>query len=115
MHLFLLLRRCIGALAMPRWPSASSLGSSSTSSQSHPSSLEPSLLTTCVGSLQELQDLVAKLARSARCPLPLASKALHVLFYYMRCSQVCNNYSPVLFLNCCHIVIHLYAPVVRAR
>ncbi|NP_001135439.1 ankyrin repeat and BTB (POZ) domain containing 2 [Nasonia vitripennis] len=81
-------RLASGALAMPRWPSASSLGSSSTSSQSHPSSLEPSLLTTCVGSLQELQDLVAKLSRSARCPLPLTSKALHVLFYYMRCSQL---------------------------
>jgi ankyrin repeat/BTB/POZ domain-containing protein 2 len=38
--------------------------------------------------MQELLDLLARLAHSGRCPLPLSPKALNTLFYYMRCSQV---------------------------
>ena len=80
-----------GALAMPRWASVSSLSSSSSSRSGKDvqnPSLEPSLLTTCVGSMQELLELIAKVAQSGRSPLPLTNKALNALFYYMRCSQV---------------------------
>lgn len=82
-----------GALAMPRWASVSSLNSSSSSRSGRDaagSALEPSLLTTCVGSMSELVDLISKIAHAGRCPIPLTTRALHALFYYMRCSQVQN-------------------------
>ncbi|XP_046487314.1 ankyrin repeat and BTB/POZ domain-containing protein 2 isoform X1 [Neodiprion pinetum] len=80
-----------GALAMPRWASVSSLGSNSSSRSGREaagSTLEPSLLTTCVGSIPELTDLISKVAQSGRCPVPLTPRALNALFYYMRCSQL---------------------------
>ncbi|XP_047367919.1 ankyrin repeat and BTB/POZ domain-containing protein BTBD11 isoform X4 [Vespa velutina] len=80
-----------GALAMPRWASVSSLNSSSSSrsgKEAIGSTLEPSFLTTCVGSMSELIELISKVAQSGRCPVPLTAKALNALFYYMRCSQV---------------------------
>lgn len=80
-----------GALAMPRWASVSSLNSSNSSRSGREqvgATLESSLLTTCVGSMGELLDLLAKVAHAGRCPIPLTQKALHALFYYMRCSQV---------------------------
>lgn len=76
---------------MPRWASVSSLNSSSSSRSGKDVTglnLEPSFLTTCVGSLPELRDLIAKVAQAGRCPVPLTPKALNALFYYMRCSQV---------------------------
>lgn len=81
----------LGALAMPRWASVSSLNSSSSSRSGRDvaqSALEPSLLTTCVGSMSELIDLISKVAQAGRCPIPLTTRALYALFYYMRCSQV---------------------------
>ncbi|KAK2581600.1 hypothetical protein KPH14_002107 [Odynerus spinipes] len=80
-----------GALAMPRWASVSSLNSSSSSrsgKEAIGSALEPSFLTTCVGSMSELIELISKVAQSGRCPVPLTAKALNALFYYMRCSQL---------------------------
>ncbi|XP_066592813.1 ankyrin repeat and BTB/POZ domain-containing protein 2 isoform X2 [Prorops nasuta] len=81
-----------GALAMPRWASISSLNSSSSSRSgrdlANPAPLEPSLLTTCVGSLSELDELISKIAQSGRCSMPLSPRALNTLFYYMRCSQL---------------------------
>lgn len=76
---------------MPRWASVSSLNSSSSSRSGRDvvqSALEPSLLTTCVGSMSELIDLISKVAQAGHCPIPLTTRALHALFYYMRCSQV---------------------------
>ncbi|XP_011641220.1 ankyrin repeat and BTB/POZ domain-containing protein BTBD11 isoform X1 [Pogonomyrmex barbatus] len=84
-------RTASGALAMPRWASVSSLNSSSSSRSGRDaaqSALEPSLLTTCVGSMSELIDLISKVAQAGRCSIPLTTRALHALFYYMRCSQL---------------------------
>jgi len=56
-----------GALAMPRWASVSSLNSSSSSRSGRDvaqSALESSLLTTCVGSMSELIDLIGSASRT---------------------------------------------------
>lgn len=87
---------------MPRWASVSSLNSSSSSRSGRDvvqSALEPSLLTTCVGSMSELIDLISKVAQAGHCPIPLTTRALHALFYYMRCSQVYRRYSFILRLK----------------
>ncbi|XP_055693458.1 ankyrin repeat and BTB/POZ domain-containing protein 2 [Lutzomyia longipalpis] len=82
-----------GALTMPRWASQSSIGSGSVNStqqqqqQQHNQALEPCLLTTCVGSLQELRDLVLR-AQQKLHHVSLSHGALKALFYFMRCSQL---------------------------
>ena len=76
-----------GALTMPRWTSQSSIGSGS-SPQSP--ALEPCLLTTCVGSLAELKDLVNRAQQRSQ-HITLSQTALRVLFYFMRCSQLEHN------------------------
>ncbi|XP_011298194.1 ankyrin repeat and BTB/POZ domain-containing protein BTBD11 isoform X2 [Fopius arisanus] len=89
-------RIACGALAMPRWASVSSLNSSNSSKSGRETSttlpvaalVESSLLTTCVGSMAELLDLIGKVSHTGGSSLPLTNKALNALFYYMRCSQL---------------------------
>ncbi|GAB0098672.1 ankyrin repeat and BTB/POZ domain-containing protein 2 [Sergentomyia squamirostris] len=76
-----------GALTMPRWASQSSIGSGSVSSSQQNQALEPCLLTTCVGSIQELRDLVLR-AQQKLHHVSLSHGALKALFYFMRCSQL---------------------------
>lgn len=72
-----------GALTMPRWASQSSIGSHT----GPPGSMEPCLLTTCVGSITELRDLVFR-AQNKFHNAALSHAALIALFYFMRCSQL---------------------------
>nr|CAD7404066.1 unnamed protein product [Timema cristinae] len=76
-----------GALAMPRWASVSSVNTemTHTSSVTSGKSLEQSLLTTCVGSIQELTELLARINTR---PVSWTPSAIQALFYFMRCSQV---------------------------
>lgn len=41
-------------------------------------------MTTCVGSLNELQELIGRMQPR----IPLCPKAVRALFYFMRCSQL---------------------------
>ncbi|XP_012159934.1 ankyrin repeat and BTB/POZ domain-containing protein 2 isoform X1 [Ceratitis capitata] len=80
-----------GALTMPRWASLSSLGSGTQKSGSSGGnsniSLEPCLLTTCVGSISELKDLTQRAQQKFQ-HTALSNAALSTLFYFMRCSQL---------------------------
>lgn len=77
-----------GALTMPRWASQASIGSNPSLPTS--SSMEPCLLTTCVGSIAELKDLVLR-AQSKFNHTALSHASLIALFYFMRCSQLEHN------------------------
>lgn len=77
-----------GALTMPRWASQSSIGSNPNNLSN--SSMEPCLLTTCVGSVTELKDLVLR-AQNKFNHSTLSHAALVALFYFMRCSQLEHN------------------------
>lgn len=81
-----------GALTMPRWTSQTSVGSPSGT----PSSMEPCLLTTCVGSIAELRDLVLR-AQNKFHNAAISHAALIALYYFMRCSQLehCETSSSV--------------------
>jgi len=112
-------RTATGTLSLPRWPSQSGLDSSglrgsgsSVASSGGPDdhcrntskTLEQSLLTTCVGTINELHEILQRVTQfhfrhSAPCPgatpnaaskqaLTWASSSLHALFYFMRCSQL---------------------------
>lgn len=72
-----------GALTMPRWASQTSIGSLS----GNPASMEPCLLTTCVGSIAELRDLILR-AQNKFQNAAVSHAALIALFYFMRCSQL---------------------------
>ncbi|XP_058457943.1 uncharacterized protein LOC131434802 isoform X1 [Malaya genurostris] len=74
-----------GALTMPRWASQTSINSNTQSP-----ALEPCLLTTCVGSLNELKDLVTRAQQRSQ-HITMSQSALRVLFYFMRCSQLEHN------------------------
>ncbi|XP_065158993.1 ankyrin repeat and BTB/POZ domain-containing protein 2 isoform X2 [Atheta coriaria] len=77
-----------GALALPRWVSVSSLSSRDSGRGSGPP--EPSLMTTCVGSLQELQEIISRMHPR----IPLCARAVRALFYFMRCSQLEHGEQP---------------------
>ncbi|XP_053954339.1 ankyrin repeat and BTB/POZ domain-containing protein 2 isoform X2 [Anastrepha ludens] len=80
-----------GALTMPRWASLSSLGSgtqrSGSSGGNSNVSLEPCLLTTCVGSISELKDLTLRAQQKFQ-HTAISNAGLSTLFYFMRCSQL---------------------------
>ncbi|XP_075160334.1 ankyrin repeat and BTB/POZ domain-containing protein 2 isoform X2 [Haematobia irritans] len=80
-----------GALTMPRWASQSSLSTgthkSGSSAGSNSTSLEPCLLTTCVGSVTELKELALRAQQKFQ-HCAISSPALSALFYFMRCSQL---------------------------
>lgn len=84
-------RIATGALTMPRWASQSSLGTgthqSGSSSGSSNNNLEPCLLTTCVGSVNELKELTLRAQQKFQ-HCSISNAALTALFYFMRCSQL---------------------------
>ena len=77
---------------MPRWDSMSSVSTDSThtSSKNSNKSLQQSLVTTCVGSTDQLRQLVNKITalQLHRQVISWSSTAINTLFYFMRCSQV---------------------------
>ncbi|KAH7968276.1 hypothetical protein HPB52_007309 [Rhipicephalus sanguineus] len=113
-------RTATGALSMPRWPQQlqqcssgrgaqvvdpqqpQSPGQQPSSKDEHhrsPSAAsdahEQSFLTTCVGSIAELSELLAAVTQlyrsrtgSQRPPLSWGPGAVHALYHYMRCSQL---------------------------
>lgn len=89
-----------GALAMPRWPSVSSVGSEAT--QTSGKSMEQSLLTTCVGSVQELTELLSRTTGSRS--LSWTHAAVQALFYFMRCSQVLKQYHSLFSVSIVYLI-----------
>uniref|UniRef100_A0A9I3GJ85 BTB domain-containing protein n=1 Tax=Anopheles farauti TaxID=69004 RepID=A0A9I3GJ85_9DIPT len=80
-----------GALTMPRWASQSSINAANGGGGGGgTNALEPCLLTTCVGSLNELKDLVGRAQQRSQ-HIPISQTAFRVLFYFMRCSQLEHN------------------------
>lgn len=77
-----------GALTLPRWASQSSMDSNSNIPKN--TSMEPCLLTTCVGSMTELRNLIIR-AQNKFGHFILCHSALIALFYFMRCSQLEHN------------------------
>lgn len=105
-----------GALTMPRWTSQTSIGSNHSShninhnsGNNHSSNngnnsnmgngqmQEPCLLTTCVGSLAELKDLVSRAQKRSN-HITMSQGALRELFYFMRCSQLEHTEGKLLLL-----------------
>lgn len=84
-----------GALTMPRWTSQSSIGSQNLSTGA--ASMEPCLLTTCVGNISELKDIVLR-AENKFPHTALSHGALIALFYFMRCSQLSQLEGKIILL-----------------
>ncbi|KAG8199228.1 hypothetical protein JTE90_003656 [Oedothorax gibbosus] len=94
-------RTATGTLSLPRWPSQSDnssgcsahLAQEDTPPRSPCKSVEQHLLTTCVGSMAELGDLLRRVSQYFHHVQQgrggtWAPAALHALYYFMRCSQL---------------------------
>lgn len=102
-----------GALTMPRWTSDSSVGGANSNSilvhNQHGNNntnnvnnkQEPCLLTTCVGSLSELKDLVNRSQKRSN-HITMSQAALRELFYFMRCSQLEHNEGMYYYIHIFH-------------
>lgn len=91
-----------GALTMGKsWPSQSSIGSN----PNIPTN-SPCLLTTCVGSVAELKDLVLR-AQNKFNHMALSHTALVALFYFMRCSQLEHNEGILFFFSFLNFTIFI--------
>lgn len=119
-----------GALTMPRWTSENSVNpnnnhhsNNNASGILHPnnnnninnlnagnnnSKQEPCLLTTCVGTLAELKDLVNRAQKRSN-HITMSQAALRELFYFMRCSQLEHNEGmPYTILSCMIFSLFIY-------
>uniref|UniRef100_T1JAW8 ABTB2/3 histone-like domain-containing protein n=1 Tax=Strigamia maritima TaxID=126957 RepID=T1JAW8_STRMM len=85
-------RTASGELAMPRWPSSLSDSDAVYFSYGNDKAAEQSLLTTCVGSIWELKNLLNNITPPQRPRtkqiVTWSTCALETLFYFMRCSQL---------------------------
>ncbi|KAH8270613.1 hypothetical protein KR018_012296 [Drosophila ironensis] len=80
-----------GALALPRWASASSLA-------------------TCVGSVRELKEKALRTQQEFQLAAALSGSALAALFYFMRCSQL-EHTELLAASGCGSAQAHAAAPV----
>ena len=73
-----------GCLAVPKWPSTFSIYSGQDSGRGSSLINEPILLTTCVSSKRELEEIIHYLEPTTR----FTKRALDHLYYFMKCSQL---------------------------